>query len=265
MVVQLRREPAGAPRCQPDASGDRPGTSALEAVGPARQRCWQRAWGMDRESQGCVDTIAHALLLRAVQKPAPDRWVVLSMARGLKAPAPDAAGQGPARGKGTPHGGVISPLRANRLLHEAFDGWLQSTYPPLPCERDADDALVPCRTAAAAQEGRDAMAARRQACRLELHAEQTQIVYGQADDRRGTSPHETVAVLGETFRPRRSKHRWGQYCLNVSPAVADQAGQARRAEMRDWQRHLRRDTSLDERSRRFNPKIRGGLHYEGRS
>ena len=265
MVVKSRREPAVDPLFQPDASGYRPGTSALEAVGQARQRCWQLAWVMDLDIKGFFDNIDHDLLMRAVKKHAQDRWMVLYIERWLKAPAQDEEGQGPARGKGTPQGGVISPLLANLFLHYAFDGWLQRTYPHLPFERYADDAIVHCRTEAEAQEVREAMAARLQACRLELHPEKTKIVYGKDDDRRGTYPHETVAVLGDTFRPRRSKHRWGKYFINVSPAVADQAGQAMRAEMRDWQLHLRSDKSLDDRSRMFNPKIRGGLHYDGRS
>lgn len=33
------------------------------------------------------------------------------------------------RDKGTPQGGVISPLIANLFLHNAFDTWMQRQYP----------------------------------------------------------------------------------------------------------------------------------------
>ncbi len=73
-------------------------------------------------------------------------------------------------GKGTPQGGVISPLLANLFLHYAFDDvWMRIKYPQLPFERYADDAIVHCRTEMEAQEVRAAIAARMEECRVELH------------------------------------------------------------------------------------------------
>jgi RNA-directed DNA polymerase len=123
---------------------------------------------------------------------------------------------------------------------------------------------VPGRTEAEAQEVRAAIAARRPACQLALQPEKTQSVDGKDEDRRGPSLHEQCACLGSTFRPRRSTNRRGKSCLNCSPAVADKAGKAMRAEMRPWKLHRRRDKSIEELSRRFNPKIRGWLQYDGR-
>jgi len=40
-VVKSRREPAVDPLFHPDSYGYRPGKSALDAVGQARQRCWR--------------------------------------------------------------------------------------------------------------------------------------------------------------------------------------------------------------------------------
>ena len=73
---------------------------------------------------------------------------------------------------------------------------MQKTYPHLPFERYADDALVHCRTETEAQEVRRAIAERMQACRLELHPEKTKIVSCKDDDRRGTSPNEPCDLLG---------------------------------------------------------------------
>ena len=42
-------------------------------------------------------------------------------------------------GKGTPQGGVISPLLANIFLHFAFDMWFRKHYPEGKFERYADD------------------------------------------------------------------------------------------------------------------------------
>jgi hypothetical protein len=191
-------------------------------------------------------------------------WGVLSSARWWPVPAPEEAGGVTARAQGTPPGGGMRPLRAPLWRHSACDVWRRHTSPRRPLARDADEAIGPGRTAAEAQEVRGALAARRQACRRELPPEKTTIVEGQDAARRGTDPHAPCDFLGETFRPRQSKHGQGPSCLPCSPAVADRAGQARRAERRHGQLPLRRAKSLAERSRMFTPQIRGWLPEYGR-
>ena len=264
MVVKTRLEPAVDPLFHPDSYGYRPGKSALEAVGQARQRCWAFDWVVDLDIKGFFDNIDHDLLMRAVKKHAKDPWVVLYIERWVKGPAQDEAGHVTERDKGTPQGGVISPLLAKLFLHYAVDVWMRKTYPHLPFERYADEAIVHGRTEAEAQEVRVAIAARMQECRLELHPEKTKIVYCKDDDRRGTYPNEKFDFLGYTFRPRKSKNWKGKYFINFSPAVADRAGKAIRAEIRHWKLHLRSDKSIEDLSRMFNPKIRGWLQYYGR-
>jgi RNA-directed DNA polymerase len=264
MVVKSRLEPVVAPLFHPDSYGYRPGTSALEAVGQTRQRCWKLDWVIDLDIKGFFDNIDHDLLMRAVKKHAKEKWVVLYIERWLQAPAQAEDGHVTARGKGTPQGGVVSPLLANLFLHYAFDRWMQKTYPHLLFERYADDAIVHCRTEAEAQEVRRAIAVRMQECRLELHPDKTKIVYCKDDDRRGTYPNEQFDFLGYTFRPRRSKNWKGKFFINFSPAVADKAGKAMRAEIRSWRLHLRSDKSIEDLSRMFNPKVRGWLQYYGR-
>jgi len=233
-------------------------------VGQTRQRCWKLDWVIDLDIKGFFDNIDHDLLMRAVKKHAKEKWVVLYIERWLKAPAQAEDGHVTERGKGTPQGGVVSPLLANLFLHYAFDRWMQRTYPQLPFERYADDAIVHCRTEAEAQEVQRAIAVRMQECRLELHPEKTKIVYCKDDDRRGTYPNEQVDFLGYTCRPRRSKNWKGKFFINFSPAVADKAGKAMRAEMRSWQLHLRSDKSIEDLSRMFNLQVRGWLQYYGR-
>ena len=182
----------------------------------------------------------------------------------LTAPAQDEEGRLTERGKGTPQGGVISPLLANLFLHYAFDVWMRNKYPHVPFERYADDAIVHCRTEAEAQEVRAAIAARMEECRLELHSEKTKIVYCKDEDRRRRYPNEKFDFLGYGFQPRRSKNRFGKYFINFSPAISDKAGKSIREEIRSWNLHLRSDKAIEDLSRMFNPKIRGWLQYYGR-
>ncbi len=264
MVVKSRLEPAVDPLFHPDSYGYRPGKSALDAVGQARQRCWRYDWVVDLDIKGFFDNIDHELLMRAVRKHAKEQWVVLYIERWLKAPVQEEDGQLVPRERGTPQGGVVSPLLANLFLHYAFDEWLRRSYPHLPFERYADDAIVHCSTEREAQEVWSAIAVRLRECRLELHPEKTKVVYCKDEDRRGNYPSEKFDFLGYTFRPRRSKNRYGKYFINFSPAVSDKAGKAIRAEIRSWKLHLRSDKSLEDLARMFNPIIRGWLQYYGR-
>jgi RNA-directed DNA polymerase len=50
-VVMLVLEPVVDPHFHPDSYGDRPGKSALDAVGMARQRCWAANWVIDLDIQ----------------------------------------------------------------------------------------------------------------------------------------------------------------------------------------------------------------------
>ena len=90
------------------------------------------------------------------------------------------------RTKGTPQGGVVSPLLANLFLHYAFDVWMQRTYPGVPFERYADDVIVHCRSNSSRPGGvgRDSRVGSQQ-CGLALHPTKTRIVYCKDADRPG--------------------------------------------------------------------------------
>src|SRR6266852_1533643 len=264
MVVKSRLEPEVNPLFHPDSYGYRPGKSALDAVGQARQRCWRSDWIIDLDIKGFFDNIDQNLLMRAVKKHAKEKWIVLYIERWLQAPKQEEDGRLIQRERGTPQGGVASPLLANLFLHYAFDRWIAAKYPQVQFERYADDAIVHCKTEVEAQEVRAAIAARLEECQLELHPEKTKIVYCKDDDRRRTYPNEKFDFLGYTFRPRRSKNRKGKHFINFSPAVSDKAVRAIRAEIRSWSLPKRSDKSIEDLSRMFNPTVRGWLQYYGR-
>jgi RNA-directed DNA polymerase len=59
---------------------------------------------------GSFDNIPQDLLIRVVKKHAKEQWMVLYIERWLKAPVQEEDGQLVLREKGTPQGGVITPL-----------------------------------------------------------------------------------------------------------------------------------------------------------
>ena len=263
-VGKTKLEPELEPLFHADSYGYRPRKSALDALGQARERCWRNDWVLDLDIKGFFDNLDQDLLMRAVKKHAQDRWVVLYIERWLKAPMQEEDGRLTPRAKGTPQGGVISPLLANLFLHYALDRWLAANYPQVQFERYADDAIVHCRTEKQAQEMRKAIAERLRDCGLELHPEKTKIVYCKDDLRRRTYPNEKFDFLGYTFRPRRSKNRKGKFFINFSPAVSNKAATAIRDKIRSWNLPQRSDKAIEDLSRMFNPIIRGWLRYYGR-
>ena len=109
-VVTSRLVAVLDPLFHPDSYAYRPRKSALDAVAQARQRCWQFNWVIDLDIRGFFDNIDWELLLRAVRKHVPDEWIILYIERWLKAPEQDAQGHLHARVKGSPQGGVVTPL-----------------------------------------------------------------------------------------------------------------------------------------------------------
>jgi RNA-directed DNA polymerase len=264
MVVKMHLEPKIEPLFHPDSYGYRPFKSAHDAVGQARKRCWKYDWVLDLDIKGFFDNIPHGLLMRAVRKHAPEKWVVLYVERWLKAPAQNEQGQLTTREKGTPQGGVASPLLANLFLHYGFDAWMARKNPSIPFERYADDAIVHCRTKKEAESLREAIILRMAECGLELNLQKTKIVYCQDADRRGTHEHEKFTFLGYEFRPRRARNHRGKYFVSFLPAISDKAAKAIREEIRGWKLQLRSDKSLEDLARMFNPILRGWMQYYGK-
>ncbi|MBU2690890.1 MAG: group II intron reverse transcriptase/maturase, partial [Candidatus Eisenbacteria bacterium] len=83
------------------------------------------------------------------------------------------------------------------------------------------------------------------------------------DDRRGENPVQKFDFLGYTFRPRRSKNRYGKFFINFTPGVSRKACKAMRQEIRRWRLHLKPDKQIEDLSRMFNPVIRGWINYFG--
>jgi RNA-directed DNA polymerase len=263
-VVKGYLEPELERHFHPDSYGYRPGKSALQAVGKARERCWRYAWVLDLDVKAFFDSVPHELLLRAVRKHTDCRWVLLYVERWLKAPVQLDDGTLQPREKGTPQGSVVSPLLSNLFLHYTFDRWMAKHHPNIPFERFADDLLCHCNSEEQARELKDILERRFADCGLELHPTKTKIVYCKDDGRRGNYPNEKFDFLGYEFRPRRSKNRWGKFFVNFSPGVSTAATKAIREEIRDWQLGCRVDRWIDDLSRMFNPVIRGWLNYYGR-
>jgi RNA-directed DNA polymerase len=263
MVAKMYFEHMVEPHFHQDSYGYRPGKSAIDAVAVTRQRCWRYDWLLEYDIKGLFDNIDHELLLRAVRKHTDCKWLLLYIERWLKAPFQTEDGSVIERNSGTPQGGVISPVLANLFLHYVFDKWMERNKPQNPWVRYADDGVAHCWTRAEAEELLEQLQSRFKECGLELHPDKTRIVYCKDDDRRGDYPETKFDFLGYTFRPRRSKNRYGKYFINFTPAVSNKACKAMCKTIRQWRLHLKPDKQLEDISRMFNPVLRGWINYYG--
>ncbi len=81
-VVKGRLEEQVEKLFHPDSYGYRPGKSAIEAIGVARERCWRSDWVLDVDIKGFFDNIDHELLILLCYKLIKDHllpeWRLLS-------------------------------------------------------------------------------------------------------------------------------------------------------------------------------------------
>jgi len=221
MVVKMALEPKIEPYFHCDSYGYRPNKSAHQAIEVTRKRCWEFDWVLEFDIKGLFDNISHELLLKALTKHTDCKWVILYITRWLKAPLQNEDGTLVERLKGTPQGGVISPLLANLFLHYVFDKWMEKNHPETKWCRYADDGLIHCKTLEEAKEFKAILEQRFAECGLELHSTKTQIVYCKDANRNGDYKEIKFDFLGFTFRPRRSKaKRTGKIFINFTPAIS---------------------------------------------
>jgi len=245
--------------------GFRPNRSPHHALDAVWVGITQRKvnWVLDADIRGFFDAIDHEWLMKFLEHRIADPGLLLLIRKWLKAGVSE-AGQWSMTKVGTPQGAVISPVLSNLFLHYVFDKWMERKYPRNPWARYADDGVTHCRTRTEAEGLLEQLHVRFRECGLELHPDKTRIVYCKDDDRRGDYPEIKFDFLGYTFRPRRSKNRYGKFFINFTPGTSNKAAKAMRYKIRNWRIHLKPDKSIEDLARMFNPVIRGWINYYGR-
>src|SRR5438128_7018755 len=264
MVVKQVIEPILDPIFLADSYGYRPNKSALDAVGTTRERCWKYEWVVEFDIKGLFDNIDHELLLRAVRKHCSTPWVLLYIERWLKAPMETEEGTRVARERGTPQGGVVSPLLANLFLHYALDAWMRREMRSVRFCRYADDGVVHCQSEVQARLVVRKLGERLRECGLELHSGKTRIVYCRDINRQSEYPTIQFTFLGYTFRPRKAVDKYGRVYVNFSPGVSREALKIMRQTWRGWHPQLKCDKELSDLPNMFGPVLRGWSTYIGR-
>jgi len=243
--------------------GYRPQRNAHQAISKVRENCWQYNWVIDLDIKGFFDNIDHALLMKAVERHTNEKWVKMYIQRWLEAPIEKIDGiLIEKQGKGTPQGGVISPLLANLFLHYSLDIWLNQNYPQNSFVRYADDVIIHCITKAEAMELLSQMKIRLNQCKLELNEEKTRIVYCKDYKRKNNYDNVSFNFLGFTFKPRPTISRIdGKPFLGFDCAISGKSFRRILSELRKLKIHKASILEIEDIASILNPKIRGWINY----
>lgn len=262
-VVKDYLEPSLESVFHKSSFGYRPGRSAHDAIQQCQDNCIKHAWVIDVDIKGFFDNISHDFMLELLQQHTTEKWVLLYAERWLKAGMQQKDGSLLQRTKGTPQGGVISPLFANLYLHHGFDKWMDVENPNNPFERYADDIVIHCSSKEEAEQLLERLKARMQQYNLELHPEKTKVVYCKNYLRNEKHDNNSFTFLSYSFQPRTIKDKFGrkQRLVVFNAAISQPAMAAIREKLRAIMLPMWSTQTLTWFAQKLNPKIRGWINY----
>jgi group II intron reverse transcriptase/maturase len=245
--------------------GYRPMKSAHQALEKVKENCNRYDWVLDMDISKFFDEIDHELMLKAVEHVMEEKWVSMYVKRWLESPMVKADGSIEERnGKGTPQGGVISPLLANLYLHFTLDVWLSKNFPHLSFVRYADDIIIHCRNKTQAEKALTAIKERLKEVKLAIKEEKTRIAY--CKDYRRKENHENVKFefLGFSYQPRPRKSKYTEKTFMAFSAEISQSSQKKIRDVISGEDILRNThLPLKVLAKSVNARVRGWINYFG--
>ncbi|MBN1292995.1 MAG: group II intron reverse transcriptase/maturase [Candidatus Latescibacteria bacterium] len=205
--------------------GFRPGKSQHHAL-QALQTVLQKGnvnWVLDADISKFFDSIDHKELMAVLKHRVNDRNVLRLIGKWLSAGVVEKDGRRIREKKGTPQGGVISPLLANIFLHYIVDVFVHTwrkteAKGEVYIVRYADDFIIGCEYRDDALILLEALEKRLDEHGLTLNREKTRLVrFGRRwDDGNGNPRPETFDFLG--FTHISGKDRQGRYLIKRKTA-----------------------------------------------
>ena len=223
MVIREELEQIVDKQFSNNSFGYRPNKSAHQAITQCRTNCMEMDWAIDLDIKSFFDEIDHDLMLQALSHFTKARHIHLYVKRWLQASVQKKDGTIHPRSKGTPQGGVISPLLANIFLDIVFDKWIEKHHPEVKFERYADDIIIHCSNFKEALRTLEAVKARFKQCKLEIKTGKSNIVYCKRNQKKHppfTVHYVSFDFLGFTFKPRIVKGYYGNFHLGFTPSIS---------------------------------------------
>lgn len=246
----------------PCSYGYRPARSTLDAVKDLTRtlQAGQFHHLVEADIQGYFDNIDHDLLLAMLAQRINDRAFTELIRRWLKAPILEPDGRKVVPVKGSPQGGIISPVLANIYLHVALDKWFHEEFQPR-CKgaarmwRYADDFIAAFEVESDAQAFYLALTERLREYKLELAADKTRCI---RFSRRKIKDSESFEFLGFQMR-------WGK-SLKGFPCIKKRTSPKKyKAALKKASEQIKKYCSLPKREmmKRVSSMLRGHYNYYG--
>ena len=154
--------------------GFRPKRDAKQATEKVKKELYKNWYVVDADIQGYFDNINHEILLGLLNRRISDRRVIKLCRQWLQAGVIENGKYYPTK-KGSPQGGVISPLLANIYLH-VLDSYWENHKELGVIVRYADDAVIVCRTRKDAESALEHLKRIMTKLKLTLNPQKTKIV-----------------------------------------------------------------------------------------
>ena len=246
--------------------GFRTGHSQHLAIKEVRQEMYANNinWIIDADIEGFFNNIDHKILREFIQRRVKDGGIIRLIGKWLKAGVVEKKEITYPK-KGTPQGGVISPLLANIFLHYVLDEWFEELIKPRMkgrcfISRYADDFIIGFELEEDAKRVMKVLPKRFNKYGLTLHPEKTKLVNFKKPpyDKETTKGAGTFDYLGFT-------HYWGKSRRGYWVIKRKTSGKKLRlkiTEMWDWCKH-NRHINVKEQQQILNTKLRGHYQYYG--
>jgi RNA-directed DNA polymerase len=243
--------------------GFRPKRSPHQALDALRKQCMEGriGWIVDADVSAFFDSLDRGLLREAIEQRVNDGGIIRLIGKWLNAGVLEGE-QMSYPEKGTPQGGVVSPMLANIFLHHVLDEWFESEVKPRmkgKCFliRFADDFVIGCEREEDARRTMEVLPKRFARFKLTIHPQKTRLVKFQPP-RNGESDDGTFDFLGFTHYWARSRRG---YWIIKRQTAKKRLRRAMRAAW-EWCREHRHEP-VREQYRKLSQKLRGHYQYYG--
>jgi RNA-directed DNA polymerase len=196
--------------------GFRPGHSPHQALRELREQCREQNihWVVDADVSGFFDELRHDLLREFIKRRVNDGGILRLIGKWLNAGVMEEGNLTYAE-KGSPQGGVVSPLLANVFLHYVLDEWYEQAVKPRLKGRSfllrfADDFVIGCELESDARRIMEVLPKRFGRYGLTIHPHKTKLVkFGQPPKNGSSDPKNgTFDFLGFTHYWAKSRRRY---------------------------------------------------------